>query len=192
MTKVNQLPPLVPREILFGNPERAMPQISPDGKRLAYLAPSGGVLNVWLKTVGQQDDTVITSDTKRGIRQYFWAEDNAHLMYLQDKDGDENWRIYSVDIATRNSVNITPFDSVAAELIGTNRKYPDEVLVGLNLRDRRFHDAYRINILTGEKKLVAENPGDVLNWTADNDFRVRALLAQSPDGGYTLRSRERE
>src|ERR1044071_4321831 len=81
------LPPLIPREDLFGNPEKASPQLSPDGRRLAYLAPDEGVLNVWLRTVGQEDDRAITRDRKRGIRMYLWAFDGRHLLYLQDSDG---------------------------------------------------------------------------------------------------------
>ena len=80
---------LIPREVLFGNPVKTSPQISPDGKRLSYLAPVDNVLNVWVKTVGKEDDKVVTKDTDRGIRIYFWAQDNKHILYLQDKGGDE-------------------------------------------------------------------------------------------------------
>src|SRR2546421_8847988 len=86
------LPPLIPREVLFGNPERTSPHLSPDGKRLAWLAPDKrNVLQVWVKTIGTNDDKMVTADKKRGIRQYFWAEDDRTLLYLQDNDGDENW-----------------------------------------------------------------------------------------------------
>src|SRR2546423_14107063 len=93
-----ELPPIIPREVIFGNPEKASPQISPDGKLLAYLAPDCGVLNVWLRTVGEADDRVISRDRKRGIRMFLWAFDGDHLLYLQDSDGDENWHVWSVDL----------------------------------------------------------------------------------------------
>src|SRR5205085_4993166 len=93
-------PVLIPLADLFGNPEKASPQLAPDGTRLAYLAPDDGVLNVWVRTVGQQNDHAVTRDRKRGIRQYLWAYDNRHLLYLQDVDGDENWHIWSVDLTT--------------------------------------------------------------------------------------------
>src|SRR5512145_551457 len=86
-----ELPPLIPRSVLLGNPDKASPRISPDGTKLAYLAPTNDVLNVWVRTVGQQDDQVITADKKRGIRMFFWQQDGEHIIYLQDQDGDENW-----------------------------------------------------------------------------------------------------
>ena len=92
-----ELPPLIPRETLFGNPERVSPRLSPDGKRLAWLAPDKkNVLQVWVKTIGKDDDKVITADKKRGIRQYFWAEDNKTLVYLQDNDGDETDHAFGI------------------------------------------------------------------------------------------------
>ncbi len=94
-TQLSKLPPLIPREILFGNPERARPQLSPDGKYLAYIAPDDkNVLQVWLRTVGQEDDRKLTDDKKRGIRVYFWTYEGEQLIYLQDTDGDENWHLY--------------------------------------------------------------------------------------------------
>src|SRR6185369_10838751 len=93
----DQHPSLIPREILFGNPERAAPQISLDGKMLAYLAPVNGVLNVWVRTVGQNDDRAVTADTKRGIYGFIWQADCQHILYGQDKDGDENWHLYQTD-----------------------------------------------------------------------------------------------
>ena len=76
-----QLPPLIPRETLFGNPEKDQAQISPNGKLLAYLAPEKGVLNVWVRTIGLTDDHVVTADKKRGIRFFFWQPDSAHILY---------------------------------------------------------------------------------------------------------------
>src|SRR5918992_292564 len=89
-----ELPPLIPRAVLFGNPEKAGPQVSPDGRLLAYLAPDGGFLNVWVRTLGQRDDRVVTNDRKRGIRNFFWQPDSRHVIYLQDEAGDEKWHAY--------------------------------------------------------------------------------------------------
>src|SRR5262245_41760011 len=94
-------PPLIPRAVLFATPDRASPQICPDGKRLAYLRPDDkNVLQVWVRTLGQTDDAPFTKDEKRGIRQYFWAYDNKHLLYLQDVGGDENFHLFATDLAT--------------------------------------------------------------------------------------------
>src|SRR5207245_508657 len=101
--------PLVPRDVLFGNPEKTSPRISPDGTRLAYIAPVDGVLNVWVGAVGSEEFGPVTNDTDRGIRAYFWAHDNRHLLYVQDKGGDENWRLYDVDLHTGATRDLTPF-----------------------------------------------------------------------------------
>src|SRR5436190_22617276 len=108
-----ELPPLIPREILFGNPERTSPELSPDGKRLAWLAPdTNNVLQVWVKTVGKNDDKIVTADKKRGIRQYLWAKNNRNLLYLQDSDGDENFHAFGVDLDSGNVRDYSPFQGV--------------------------------------------------------------------------------
>ncbi|GBC77525.1 Dipeptidyl aminopeptidase BIII [bacterium HR08] len=185
-----ELPPLIPREVLFGNPERVNPQISPDGTKLAYLAPHEGVLNVWIRTIGKTDDRVVTSDRKRGIRVYFWQEDSEHILYLQDRDGDENWHLYQTNVRTATTRDLTPFEGVQAQVIATDPQFPDEILVALNRRDRRFHDVYRINLKTGAAELDTENPGDVAGWAADHRLQVRAASVFTPDGGMLIRVRE--
>ena len=190
------LQPPIPREILFGNPRMAQPRLSPDGERLAYLAPKGGVLNVWVGPaggpVGGDAFGPVTDDKKRGIRAYFWAEDNRHVVYVQDKDGDENWRVHAVDPATGENRDLTPFDGVQARLIDKSRRLPDALLVGLNRDNPELHDAYRLTLSTGELDLVAKNPGNVVGWVADGDLRVRGALAATPDGGFDLLVRDSE
>jgi len=90
------LPPLIPRDVLFGNPERFSPRLSPDGSQLAYIAPSSGVLNVWVGSASGGDARVVTDDRDRGIRWFDWAHNGRHLLYIQDKGGDENWRLYTL------------------------------------------------------------------------------------------------
>jgi dipeptidyl aminopeptidase/acylaminoacyl peptidase len=187
-----ELPPLIPRDVLFGNPTHTAPRISPDGTRIAYLAPSKeGVLNVWLKTVGKDDDKMVTNDTHRGIRIHFWAEDGIHLLYLQDVGGNENWHIYSVDTSTGIVRDLTPFEGIRAEGIMMDKKHPNELLVGLNLKDRRVFDQYRIDLTTGAIVLDTENPGDVLGWLTDPNFQIRGAIASSPmDASTALRVRD--
>jgi len=116
-----ELPPLIPREVLFGNPERVSPQISPDGTRLAWIAPNtNNVLQVWVKTIGKDDDKVVTADKKRGIRQYFWAEDSRTVIYMQDMDGDENWHAYGVDLVSGNIRDYTAFQGVRVQVTATD------------------------------------------------------------------------
>ncbi len=188
MTQPN-LPPLIPRAVLFGNPERASPELSPDGRRLAYLAPVDGVLNVWVGTAGGSDFRPVTRDTDRGIRSYAWAHDNRHLLYLQDRGGDENWRLYKVEPDAGTVVDLTPFDNVQAQIIAHDKRHPHEVLLGLNRDDERLHDVYHLDLRTDALDRVAPNPGDVVGWVADADLAVRAAVATTDDGGALLRVR---
>jgi len=186
-----ELPPLIPRDILFGNPERTSPRLSPDGTRLAWLAPDKkNVLQVWVKTIGKTDDKMVTADKKRGIRQYFWAEDNRTLLYMQDTDGDENFHIYGVDLTTDNVRDYTPIQGVRAGLVAMDEKFPSEILVQLNARKRETFDVYRLNLETGALVFDTENPGDVAGWMADDDFRVRVGQVQTTDGGTEIRVRD--
>ncbi len=183
--------PLVPRRVLFGNPERISPRISPDGSRLAWIAPDEGVLNVWVGTVGSDDARPVTKDRDRGIRSYFWAHDDRHLLYLQDEGGDENWRLHDVDLETGVERDLTPFDDVQARVEETDKRFPNEILVGLNRDNPQLHDVYRLDLTTGELEKVVENPG-FIGFLADADFRVRAGVAPRPDGGLVVMVRDDE
>lgn len=186
-----QLPPLIPREILFGNPTRARPQLSPDGQYLSYLAPDeNNILQVWLRAVGQEEDQKLTDDKKRGIRMYFWTYSPQQLIYLQDSDGDENFHLYLVNIQSKIVRDLTPFQGVKAQVVDLDPNFPDEVLVGLNLNDPQKFDVYRINLKNGAVEFEAENPGNIVSWTADAEFKVRAATAATPDGGSDLLFRE--
>jgi dipeptidyl aminopeptidase/acylaminoacyl peptidase len=179
--------PLVPREVLFGNPEKIQPRISPDGKRLAYIAPTNGVLNVWVGEVGAPEDTFkpLTNDTDRGIRAFFWGQDNQRVLYVQDAGGDENWRLYDTDLATGTTRDLTPFEGVQAQLLAEEKHFPTELLVGLNKENPQLHDVYHLDLETGELEMVLKNPG-VVGFVSDAEMRVRAGLQPRPDGGMNL------
>jgi dipeptidyl aminopeptidase/acylaminoacyl peptidase len=182
------LPPLIPRDVLFGNPDKAGPQISPDGKHLAYLAPDDkNVMQVWVRPLDKGDAKKVTSDEKRGIRSYFWAHDGKHLLYLQDAGGDENFHLFAADLATAKTRDLTPFPGVRVQGVDLDKDHPDTVLVGLNKRTKAAFDMHRVTISTGEEKLDTENPGNVLGWTTDKDFVIRAATATNmKEGGYDL------
>jgi hypothetical protein len=191
---------LIPRSVLFGNPDKAAGRVSPDGKKVSFLAPVDGVLNVW---VGPADDIskakAVTSDTQRGIRQYFWAFTNDHILYLQDKGGDENWKVYAVNLESGETKDLTPFETIpgpdgkpievngtvlrpTARVEGLSERLPGEILVGLNNRSPQFHDVYRVNIATGDMELVQQNDG-YAGFVTDDDYNVRMALQMTPDGG---------
>ena len=179
--------PLVPREVLFGNPEKVQPRISPDGKRLAYIAPVNGVLNVWVGDIGAPEDAFkpVTNDTERGIRAFFWGQDNARILYVQDAGGDENWRLYDTELATGTTRDLTPFEGVQAQLIAEEKEFPTELLVGLNKENPQLHDVYHLDVETGELEMILQNPG-IVGFVADAEMRVRAGLQPRPDGGMNL------
>lgn len=185
-----EMPPLIPRQLLFGNPVKASATISPDGKALAYLAPDTEVMNVWVRTLGKSDDRVVTADKKRGIRRFFWQQDSAHIVYMQDQDGDENFHLYQTNVKTNNTRDLTPFQGVKAEVVAVDPNFPDEMLIGLNIEDRKLHDVYRINLKNGAVELDTKNPGDVAGWDADNRMQVRMASVKTPNGGTELRLRD--
>jgi dipeptidyl aminopeptidase/acylaminoacyl peptidase len=177
----SQAPPLIPRAVLFGNSPRDLPQMSPDGTRISWLAPDAqGVQNVWVQTVAGDSAKPATHESHRPIYFYRWAADSRHLLYLQDGDGDENNHLFSADLETGTIRDLTPFRGVRAQNVLVSGEHPGVVLVALNLRDRRFFDMHRIDLETGAVTLEAKNPGDVLTWTPDWDFVIRAATAFDP------------
>ena len=181
---------LIPRKVIFGNPEKMTARISPDGTMLAYLAPVDNVLNVWVGEIGSDDYRPVTKDDNRGILRYFWARDNTHIMCLQDVGGNENWRLYGVNLKTGEVKDFTPFEDVQVRIIDINKHFPNELLIGMNKENPRVHDVYHLDLTTGELELVAKNPGMVMQWIADAHFKVRAATQATPDGGVDLLVRD--
>jgi dipeptidyl aminopeptidase/acylaminoacyl peptidase len=176
--------PLIPRQTFFGNPEKARARISPDGAQLAFLAPLDGVLNVWVAPVDDLEAArAITKDTHRGIRNFFWAYTNQHVLYSQDKNGDEDFHVYSVNLMTDEIVDLTPLKQISARVTEVSEKFPEEVLVGINDRgEHQLHDVYRVNIVTGERQLVQLNPG-FAGFVTDDDYNIRFAATYTPQGG---------
>jgi dipeptidyl aminopeptidase/acylaminoacyl peptidase len=181
---------LIPREVFFGNPERIAPRLSPNGQHLAWLAPDQGVLNVWVAPTSDPNAArAVTQDRHRGIRVHGWAHNSQHLLYIQDRDGDENWHLYAVDLATGESRDLTPIEGVAAQIIGGSPDHPDELLVAINDRDPTLHDPHRVNLQTGERTRLLENPGFV-GWVCDRHLRIRFGAAMQPDGSVAWMAHE--
>ncbi len=175
---------MIPREVIFGNPDRTQARISPDGATVSWLAPRDGVMNIW---VAPADDpanaTAITNDTYRGIQQHFWAPNSAFVYFLQDQGGDENFHVYSADIETGEVVDLTPVkEGARAQIQAVSSRRPDHIVVGINERNPQVFDLYLIDVTTGERELLSENPGFV-GWLIDNDLEPRFGLAPTPDGG---------
>jgi dipeptidyl aminopeptidase/acylaminoacyl peptidase len=186
---------LIPRSVLFGNPERTSPRMSHDGSQLGWIAPRDGVLNVWVAPIGESSGVdwaaarTVTDDTDRGIRMFGWAWDGRHLLYVQDVGGDENWRLYDVDLVTGERRDLTPFEKIHAQIIGSGKRRPTEVLVGINADNPQLHDVYRLDLVTGNLVKEIENPG-YAGWLADEDLVVRCALAPLPDGSLDVLVRD--
>jgi len=183
---------LIPREVLFGNPVVAGVQISPDGNRLSYLAPEDGVLNVWVRTIGSADDHVVTHDRDRGIRSYFWLPGSREIVYLQDQGGNEEWKLFGVDIQTGKMRELTPFAGIQARVVAVDKHFPDKIILSMNKDDRRFHDAYVMDVPTGKLTLVAKNPGQFSEWIVDRQLKVRGAVEHKEDGGFRILARDTE
>jgi dipeptidyl aminopeptidase/acylaminoacyl peptidase len=188
---------LIPREVLFGNPDYAAPNLSPDGKYLSFLAPSPeGVLNVFLKLTNEplESARMITNDTSRGIRSAFWAQDSKTMLYMQDFEGNENFHLWAINVEETDpeARDLTPGEQVKASSVMINKRFPDEILVGTNARDAKSFDMYRCNYLTGELTLDTENPGDVVGWgSEDFSFQIRhAVVRNQSDSSTTVRVRD--
>ena len=161
-------PPLIPRAIILEESERGNPVLSPGGKEIAYIAPYNGVGNIWVKTVGKNDDRVVTHDAKDGIDYCFWQADGEHVLYYQDQSGDENRHLVQTNIRTGITKDLTPFPGARAMGLIDDPRYPDTLLIHINARDESLFDLYRLDLKTGSLKLEVENPGDVAQFYADH------------------------
>jgi dipeptidyl aminopeptidase/acylaminoacyl peptidase len=188
------VPPIIDRELFFGDPEIAGAQISPDGRYIAFLKPFKGTRNIWVKTTAEPFDKArpLTADTKRPISSYFWSRDTRFILYVQDQGGDENYNVYAVDPAAQPAAgadvpaarNITDAKGVAAQIYAVPKSEPDAIYVGLNDRDKAWHDVYKVRISTGERTLVAKNTDRFTGIVLDLKDQLR-LVTRSAENGDT-------
>jgi dipeptidyl aminopeptidase/acylaminoacyl peptidase len=190
----NGLPPLIDREIFFGNPEIVGAQISPDGKFIAFRKPYKDTMNIWVKGADEPFDRarLITNETKRPIRNFFWSRDGKYILFVNDFGGDENFNVYAVDptatVAAGSEVaaarNLTDLKKVRAFIYEVPRTEPDVVYIGLNDRDARWHDLYKLRISTGERQLIRQNTDRLDGYLFDNTGKLR-LATRIPENGDT-------
>ena len=177
---------MIPRSVLFGNPQKASARISPNGKWISFLAPLEGILNVWVAPIGKLFAAKpVTEDRLRDIHSHSWAYTGDHILYSQDKAGDENWHVYATHVETGKTLDLTPLENVHARILNASQKFPNEILVGLNDRIPHLHDVYRINVETAERTLLQENHG-VAAYITDDDFNIRFAFTFTPEGGQVL------
>src|SRR5262249_27091324 len=182
---------LVPRAILFGNPERSRVQLSPDGRRLSGRAAKDGVMNVYVAPADKPDQAKpITNETTRPIRQYFWAYDNKHVLYMQDEGGNENFHLFRTTADGGEITDLTPYKDTLAEMLGISEKKPTTLVVGLNDRDPKLHDVYTIDLNTGKRTLVYQNDDGLIGFETDHDLALRFASKIEPDGSSKVFARK--
>lgn len=183
-TPANTEVPLIERAKLFGNPSKTAGSISPDGKWLSWIAPRDGVLNVWVAPIGAPNEArPLTAEKTRPIRTVYWAPDSKSLLFINDKGGDENFLLYGVDIASGKQTLFTPFEKTRVQIINISRHVKDRILVGINNRDPRWHDAYSLDLKSGKLSLIYKNVDDYGELFADEQLNLRVASKSRKDGG---------
>ncbi len=187
-----KLPALIDRELFFGNPEISGAQISPDGRFVSFLKPYKDTRNIWVKRTNEPYSSakLITNDTKRPVTQYFWSRDGKYILFVQDQLGDENFNVYAVDPASTPAAgqevptarNLTAAKGVRAFIYSVPKNDPDIMYVGINDRDKAWHDLYKVRISTGEKTLLRQNTERIAGWVFDNAGALR-LAVRTTDKG---------
>ncbi|RRU25600.1 S9 family peptidase [Stenotrophomonas sp. 278] len=180
-------PELIPRDALFGNPERVSVQLSPDGQFISWIAPVNGVLNVWVAPANDINAAkAVTKDASRGIRNHFWSYRPGTLVYLRDTGGDEDFHAFAVDVNSGAEKDLSPFPKTRAEVVGLSHLKPDAVLVSMNDRDPKWHDLYSVDLGTGKRTEVVKNTHDLSSYVADANYQVRYATRSRDDGGSDI------
>jgi dipeptidyl aminopeptidase/acylaminoacyl peptidase len=173
---------LIPMRDFFKNPEKAYFQISPDGNYISFTQPYQSRMNIFVQARGSSEAKRVTSITDRDISQYFWKGNNR-LLYLKDFGGDENFHLYAVNVDSAKETDLTPFEGVRVQVVDALRDHDTDMIVMMNKRNQEIFDVYRLNTVTGNILMVAENPGNITGWYTDHDGKIR--LASTTDGVNT-------
>jgi hypothetical protein len=182
---------MIPLEDFFKNPEKSSYQISPDGEHYSYMAPFENRMNIFIQKRGEENVIQLTKEMDRDIAGYFWPN-NSQILYVKDDGGNENYKLFGVNIDGSNPVCFTDFENVRTQIIDDLPEIPDEVIIGMNKRNPQVFDPYRLNIKTGEMEMLAENPGNIQGWMFDHDGKLRIAFAIVDGVNTSLMYRETE
>jgi dipeptidyl aminopeptidase/acylaminoacyl peptidase len=187
-------PPLIDRNLFFGEIAISGAQISPDGRFISFLKPYKGTRNIWVKGADEPFSAArpVSAEATRPIRSYFWSRDSKYVLYSQDSGGDENFNIYAIDptLAADPKTGVPPtraltdLKGVRTEIFSVPRAKPDILYIGLNDRDPRWHDLYELRLSTGEKTLLRKNTENIAGWEFDHDGVLR-LAERTNSAGDT-------
>lgn len=185
-----QLPPLIDREVFFGDPEIAAARISPDGRFISFVKTNNGQMNIWVKKREEPFSAAVplTADSARPITNYFWSRDSRYVLYVHDRGGDENYHLYAIDptqaTLTKLPVarDLTPYPKVRVQIVDVPNKMPNSVIVMINDRDAAKHDLYRVDLTTGERTLVFRNDAGFAGFLADQQGNVPLAIKLADNG----------
>lgn len=177
---------LVPRDALFASPAYSELQISPDGKQLAFLHPLNGVLNVWVAPIDDLEAAIpVTRFETRPPDSFQWSPDARYIVVLKDIGGEEQSQLWIANLEKRTVANMTADPAVQTKIVKLSKRRPGEILVGMNIRDRRYRDIYRIDLATGQRTEVFRNERNYIDVVADPDFNIRLAVRGNADGSST-------
>ncbi|MBC7927878.1 MAG: prolyl oligopeptidase family serine peptidase [Bryobacteraceae bacterium] len=190
------LPPLIDRQLLFGNPDITSAELSPDGKFIAFLKPWNGTINIWVKKTEEPFSAarLLTTENKRPIPAYFWSRDSKQILFIKDKDGDENFNVFAVDPAAKNADgteappmrDLTGLKGIQVRIYSAPKQDPDILYIGLNDRDKSWHDLYKLKLSSGERTLVRKNTDKIAAWFFDNKGQLRLALTVKDNGDQQI------
>jgi len=166
----------IPLEDFFKNPEKNSYQISPDGKYYSYMAPYENRMNIFVQERGSDEVIQLTAETDRSVSGYFWPN-SERILYLKDTGGDENFKLYGINVDSTNPIAYTEIEGVRTQIIDDLPDLPNEVIIGLNERNPQVFDPYRLNLVTGKREMIAENPGNIQGWMFDHNGKLRVAFA---------------
>lgn len=181
----------IPLEDFFKNPEKSSYQISPNGSFYSFMAPYKNRMNIFIQKIGDSSATQLTFEEARDISGYFWPN-NEQIVFLKDEGGDENFHLFGVNIDGSNPISFTDFEGVRAQIIDDLPDQKDFVVIGLNKRNKKVFDPYRLNLKSGEISMLAENPGNIQSWMFDHDGKLRIATAIVDGVNQSILYRETE
>jgi Tol biopolymer transport system component len=189
MINNSSFPELIPREVLFASPLKTNPQISPDGNMLSYIAPLDNSPNIWVETIGKEDDRAVTEDKPGKIIYYRWRN-SKEIIYFRDKDGNELWHLYKVNIDTGEVKCLTPYKNVSVKPLAFDKNFPNHVIFAMNKETEENDDLYYLDLISNKLEMIDKNTGNITSWMVDNEFKLRGKVLQNNDATFTLMIRK--
>lgn len=177
-SRVYSIPPLIPRELLFSDPEKCDPRISPDGKKLAYLALENNVMNLWIKSVDRDDDRPVTDFKKGCVLYYIWTGDK-YIFYIYDMDGNETHNLYKLNTENNESKPLKISKKLRFINFDYHKDFPDQLIAAMAINNTAH--LYHIDLASDNITLLYENPGNIYDWLVDNKRNVIGIILVNDD-----------